>query len=195
MNKQELEIRFRNQRSNMFTIVLNDNELHLFQNAENIIKVFTSDNTKYVRFIAAILHDKDKDEHGQYKTKHYHVVVQFECNYRIGTVINFISDSFKCNENQITIDKCNNLCAQTRYLIHLDDGDKAQYFPFDVCTNDKDTLNRFLKTEIITNITQLISVVRSYHYDLEEIMMNISNYDKWRRYINDLIINHNRRRI
>ena len=32
MNKQELEARFKNQRSTQFTIVLNDNELHLFKN-------------------------------------------------------------------------------------------------------------------------------------------------------------------
>lgn len=193
MTKQELEARFRSQRSTQFTIVLNDNELHLFKSSENIVKLLTSDDTKYINFIACIKHDKDKDEHGILKTVHYHVVIQFDCRYSFGTVIDFLTFTFKCNENQITIDKCNDLCAQSRYLIHLDDGDKEPYLPFDVVTNKQVELDKFFKTQKITSITQLISVVRSYHYDLEEIMMNITNYDKWRRHICDLIINHNRR--
>lgn len=194
MNKEELEKRFKNQRSTKFTIVLNDNELNLFKSSKNIYnKLMTAENYS-VNFIGVICHDKDTDEQGNLKTKHYHVVISYDKTYRIGSIINLLTDLFHCNENQITIDKCNDLVAQTRYLIHLDDGDKEQYLPFDVYTNDVETFNKYCLVTKVKSISELIAVVKRYHYDLEEIMLNIVNYDKWRRYINDLVINYNRKR-
>lgn len=186
--------RFLNQRSDKFTIILNDNELQLFKNTRHVYLTLNCDEDLSPVFLACIKHDKDFDEETkQYKTVHYHVVIQCDKICRIGTMIHKISDLFHCNENQITIDKCNSIVMQTRYLCHLDDFDKAPYYINDVECNDEEVLRRYFELVIVRDIHDLISVVKRYNYDLETIMCNVAHYDKWRRHINDLIINHNRK--
>lgn len=192
-NDKDLE-RYYNMRSDKFTIILNDNELEFFVNAKTIVKRFMTEQDISPVFIACIKHDKDLDETNHLKTIHYHVVIQVDKICRVQTMINRIMDIFHCNENQITLDKCNSIVMQTRYLCHLDDFDKWQYFPSEVVTNDVDVLNRYYSLVIVRDIHDLIGVVKHYNYDLEEIMQNVAHYDKWRKYINDLIINHNRRK-
>ena len=182
-----------NMRSDKFTIVLNDNELQLFKNTKNIFDKFMCSEKLSPVYLACIKHDRDKDDKGDLKTVHYHVVVQLDKICRIGTLLNYISDLFHCNENQITIDKCNSLCMQSRYLCHVDDFDKYPYLYADVMCNAYDVFNRYYNLVIVRDLHDLICVVKKYNYDLETIMVSISNYDKWRKYINDLIINYNRK--
>lgn len=194
MTKEEERLRWLNQRSDKFTIVLNDNELNLLKSARHILKEFKLSEKIGLVFIAVIKHDRDKLADGvSLKTLHYHVVVHLNKICRISTLLNYLMDTFHLNENQISMDKCNSLCMQSRYLIHLDDFDKERYFESEVETNDRDVLNRYFSLVIIRDIHDLIGVVKKYNYDLEEIMLNISNYDKWRKYINDLIANSRRR--
>lgn len=184
-----------NLRSDKFTIVLNDNELNLFKSSKHIVDVLTTVDEWCPSYIAVIKHDRDYDkELNQYKTVHYHVVLSLECNCRIGTLLNRFTSLFYCNENQVTIDKCSSLCSQSRYLLHLDDYDKAKYLPVDVVTNNIELFDKYITMERVKDLNDLICLVQRYHYDLEEIMVHISNYDKWRKYINDLIINYNRKR-
>lgn len=194
MSKEKDLERFYNQRSDKFTIVLNDNELQLFKSARNIyVTLMTSENLSPV-FLACIQHDRDYDEElMQYKTRHYHVVVQLGSICRIKTVINCLCNLFHCNENQISIDKCNSIVMQTRYLCHLDDFDKAQYFQNEVECNDKDVLNRYFNLVIVRDLHDLIAVVKRYHYILEDCMCNIAHWDKWRKYVLDLIREHRTR--
>ena len=182
-----------NQRSNKFTIVLNDNELHLFKDSVNILNKMYGDEKLGVLYIAIIKHDRDKDENGNIKTMHYHVVLSLNNNCRIGTLLNKICDLFHCNENQVTIDKCSSLEMQSRYLLHLDDFDKEDYFQYEVVTNKRDVFENYINLEKISDLKELISVVKRCHYDLETIMITIANYDRWRKYINDLIVNNHRK--
>jgi len=182
-----------NQRSDKFTIVLNDNELDLFKNARNVVNKFMLQDDMDIIYIACIKHDRDKDEVGNLKTKHYHVVLQVNKVCRVGTMINRISEIFRCNANQISLDKCNSLCMQSRYLMHLDDFDKARYDLEDIVTNDNDVLKRYYDMVFVRDLHDLIAVVHHYCYDLERIMVAIGNYDKWRKYINDLLVNYNRK--
>lgn len=182
-----------NQRSDKFTIVLNDNELNLFKSAKNIVLEFNTHEQITPVYIACIKHDRDKTDEGNFKTIHYHVVVQFNKVARIGTIINYISDMFKCNANQITIDKCSSLCMQSRYLLHLDDFDKAEYYCNEVVCNDIEVFNRYLSLVIVRDYHDLINVVDRFHYDLKTCMQNIAHYDKWRRAILDLISDYYRK--
>lgn len=194
MNKEEERTRWLNQRSDKFTIVLNDNELNNLKSANHILQEFKLSDQIGLVFIAVIKHDRDKLDDGvSLKTLHYHVVVHLNKICRISTLLKYIMDTFHLNENQVSMDKCNSLCMQSRYLIHLDDFDKERYYESEVATNDVNVLNRYFSLVIIRDIHDLIGVVKKYHYDLEEIMLNISNYDKWRKYINDLIINAHRK--
>ena len=193
MAKQEDLEKFYNKRSNAFTIVLNDSGADLLRNARYIYREIMC-SEKDVVFVACILHDRDVDEILQHvKTKHYHIVITFNGVYRIKSIINWLIDLFHINENQITIDKCNSVCMQTRYLCHLDDFDKASYDISEVSCNDSDVLNRYYRLCIVRDLHDLIAVVKHYNYDLEVIMDNVAGYDKWRKYINDLIINYNRK--
>lgn len=195
MSKQEDLERFYNKRSNSFTIILNDSGADVLKSARNIYRKIMCSEMDIV-FVACILHDRDKreDDKESLKTPHYHIVLSFNGTYRIKTVINWLMDLFLINENQITIDKCIDVCMQTRYLCHLDDFDKAKYFESEVCTNDSDCLERYYRLCKIKDLHDLIGVVKHYNYNLEEIMDNVASYDKWRKYINDLIINNNRKR-
>lgn len=185
-----------NQRSDKFSLVLNDNELKLFKNTKYIVNKIMCDE-KQILFIAVIYHDRDKrdDDKSSLKTPHYHMVISFGANYRIGTIINWLSDLFKVNENQIQIEKCNSIEMQTRYLCHLDDLDKTPYFENEVETGYgmRGTLDRYFNIQKIKDLEDLVKVVKHYNYNLEEIMTSIANYDKWRKYINDLIMNNYRK--
>jgi len=192
-SKEDLA-RFYNQRSDKYSLVFNDNELHLFKSATHIVKQFLLCNDLTIVYIACIMHDRDfDDETHQLKTKHFHIVLQLGQICRVGTILNRICDMFHCNENQISIEKCNSLCMQSRYLMHLDDFDKTEYFLSEVVTNDDNVLKRYYSLVIVRDLHDLISVVKRFNYDLETIMENVAHYDKWRKYINDLIINYNRK--
>lgn len=182
-----------NQRTNKFTIVLNDNELLVFKNCRHILSKFLESDLLDVNYIACIKHDRDFDEEMNHvKTLHYHVVLELNKICRLGTILNWISSNFHCNDNQVTIDKCSSLPMQTRYLLHLDDFDKCRYYESDVVTNNKDYFDSCINLVIVRDLHDLIARVKEYHYDLEVIMSKIVHYDKWRKYINDLIINHSR---
>lgn len=186
-----------NQRSDKFTIIFNDNELNMLKNPKHIINKIMCDE-KIITFIAVIYHNRDTrdDDKSSLKTPHYHMVIAFEGRYRVETILNWLSDLFKINKNQIQIEKCNSIEMQTRYLMHLDDLDKVPYTIDEVETGYgmRDTLNRYTKLQIIKDLSDLVKVVNHYHYELETIMTTIAHYDKWRKYILDLINNYYRRR-
>lgn len=193
MNKEE---QFKNQRSDKFSLVLNDNieGLPLLKSSRNIYEKLMFDDNKQILFIAVIKHDQDIDEVTKLKkTIHYHLVLVFNGIYRVGTIMNWLIEKFHLNENQISIQKCNSIAMQSRYLIHLDDFDKTRYNLWDIETNDHSLLERYFKLTFIKDIHELITSVRAYNYNLEEIMDNIANYDKYRKYVIDLINDHRRK--
>lgn len=183
-----------NQRSDKFTIVLNDNEVHLFKDSETIVNKLITDVDVGVSYIACIKHDRDiYEEQQQVKTIHYHVVIELDSICRVGTVLKWLCNKFHCNENQVSIDKCNSLAMQSRYLLHLDDIDKVRYYETEVSTNNIFRFKDYLTLVKIKDMKDLIARVKEYHYDIEIIMSKIVNYDKYRKYINDIIVNYYRR--
>ena len=138
--------KFKAQRSNAFTIVLNDDfDGLILKDVRYVYHRFMVASLPIV-FIACILHDRDTDEYNHLKTKHYHVVITLSSSIRVGTIINSILEIFNgLRENMISIDKCSSVSAQTRYLIHLDDYDKYQYNESDIVTNNYSQVNYYLK--------------------------------------------------
>ena len=183
-----------NQRSDKFTVVLNDTGADVLRNARYIVDKLITDINVSVSYIACIKHDKDFDEETQQmKTVHYHLVIELDSICRVGTILKWLSNRLLLNENQITIDKCNSLAMQSRYLIHLDDFDKYQYDKYDVRTNNEVLFQDYLLLVKIRDLKDLISRVKEYHYDLEIIMSKVVNYDKYRKYINDILVNYYRK--
>lgn len=194
MTNEEKIAKFKAQRSDKFSLVLNDNELNLLKSAR-FIKEQLESNIWTIEFLACIKHDRDIDEETKFvKTTHYHLVIVFDGTYRVGTIMKWLCDIFKINENQIEIQKCNSVPMQCRYLAHVDDPDKEQYNPEEIVSNDLVVLKRYFSLRFIRDLAMCVNEVRRLHYDLETIMLEIANYDKYRKYINDLIINHTRSR-
>lgn len=105
-----------------------DNETH-FQAMETVKQSYD---------YAAILHDKDRDENGNLKKPHWHVVLRFQqatwssaiCK-NLGIETNYIEDVKKFDNAML-------------YLIHYNDSDKAQYDRQEVFGNLSIKLNEII---------------------------------------------------
>ena len=176
-----------NKRGHIFSLVLNDSGADLFKSSGHILSklLFTGND---VIFCACILHTLDYDEeNNKYKTPHYHLVIHFRNNYRVGSVINMLCDIFHCNDNQISCEKCTNVVSQVRYLVHQDEYDKFHYSMDLIETTDKEFVKSCFDKICINSIEDCIKVCEHYNYNLQKIMINVRNYDEYRRDILDLI--------
>ena len=172
------------QRGHAFSLVLNDNGANVFKNEDFIKNRMLS--MDYFEFVAVIKHDRDIDEEDttRFKTLHYHVVLVLKyCDVlMVKTLLNAIVDKFNCNANQVTIEKVTDICMVTRYLIHIDNPDKAQYLPFDIATNNQLLVGRYLSMNpSITCLEQIIEITKRFHYDIESIACNIGEKN-WKKY-------------
>lgn len=179
-----------NQRTNQFTIVLNDTGANTLVSSHEIVRKICCQDDVIIIYCACIKHDRDVDEEtGNLKTTHYHVVVQTESNCRLGTFLKFLTDLFKINDNQVSIDKCISLVMQTRYLIHLDDFDKHQYKCDEISSNNDEFVKKAMSyIKSITCIDDLIAICTEYKHSLLKLMSVIGydNYKKYRVVISDI---------
>lgn len=76
----------------------------------------------HVQILISPLHDKDKDQNGQTKKEHYHIMLLFDGPKTIQQAQE-IFDSIKATKCKAV----NSVRGQARYLCHLDDLDKAPY--------------------------------------------------------------------
>lgn len=177
-----------NQLSNDFSLVLNDSGADLFHSARDIVRKLSTDETHTIEFIACILHDRDYNELGDKKTLHYHLVIKFQNRFRVGSIINYIVDKFHCNANQVQIEKCIDIGAQARYLIHLDNREKTQYRVDEVFTNNSDTYNYYLSHLRVLDERDLINIIERFHSKKEIFLrLGFKQYSKYSRIINDLM--------
>ena len=177
------------QRGNAFSVVLHDSGADVFKSASHIFTKMMCSG-KDLLLCAVIEHSMDYDQElKQYKPKHYHMVLTFDGCYRVQTIINLIIDQFHCNLNQVGCEKVNSVPKQIRYLIHLDDFDKYQYSKSGIVTNKSQAVEEYLSLVTIYDLNDCVRIVQKYRYDLEKIMTSVTNYDSYRKYINDLIVN------
>lgn len=170
------------------SIVLNENELKLLKNCNYILKKLCDDEFLDVNICSVILHDQDIDEEiNQMKTLHYHIAVRFNKKLMNKSVIRRISDIFHINENQISVKKLTSLQSYTRYLIHLDNGDKYQYMPFDIVTNNQKFVNECLTGIMIRDEKHCLGIVQRFHYKYEDVITNCCNWKKYNSLIKDFI--------
>lgn len=177
------------QRSNQFSLVLNDSGANVFQSSKHIVYTLVNQEDVCVIYCACIMHDKDEDELGNLKTNHYHLVVQLNSQCRLRTFLNFIIDKFHCNENQVSIEKCSSIEMQTRYLIHLDDFDKFQYDVNDIVSNNDEFVKKCMSyIKSISCVDDLIAICQEYKNNLLKLMSVIGyeNYKKYRVVIADI---------
>lgn len=180
-----------NQRSNQFFCVFNDSGADLFKSSRFIYSKMLKEIPN-LRFIALIFHENEWDSDlKKIKTNHYHVYFNLkDCLMTsLNNMLNTIVDIFKCNRNQISIEKATDECKCVRYLIHLDDLDKQSYLPFDIVTNNESLCAEyFARIPIINDIKEVVEIARRYHYSTEQIMLAIGkkNWKNWRTEFLDL---------
>lgn len=179
------------QRSNRFNVVLNDSSADLFKNPSYLFKSFLN-RVESISFLALIQHDNEWDNENQrFKTNHYHLTFTLKDNAvcSLGNMLNRIVDAYHCNANQVSIEKCNDLCGSVRYLIHMDNIDKQSYLPFDILSTDDVLVGEFLsRVREINDIKEVVAIAKRYHYDTESILLHVgsANWRKWRTEFIDL---------
>lgn len=160
--------------------------------------------------IVGILHNRDVynkerkneageivNEIGELKKAHYHIIVSFE-NQRY---LNAVADEIGL-ENRF-LEKPNSFKVIARYLIHLDDEDKAQYTLDELfgsaemiakvkscCTADKS--DTYIVNELLAILDSFDSYVDSAAMIRIALEMGyISKYNRYRWLFNDLLYSHN----
>lgn len=172
------------QRGSDFSLVLNDNELDLFKTEKYINGRIQK--CLPVKFIASLKHDSDFDEYGHRKTIHYHVVLVLRIRCTVGSLIKILSDLFHCNENQISCEKCSDVCMQVRYLVHKDDLDKTQYLAFDIESNNQMAVINYMSKQVdVVDTTDIDVICDKYHFNFREIAKCLGHkqFKQWLWYI------------
>lgn len=93
-----------------------------------------------VDIIISPLHDKDKNPDGTLKKPHYHVVLMFSSNKSFAQVKDLVKP-LNCPAPQ----KVASIKGQVRYLVHIDNPEKAQYNQTDIKVIGSVDLARYFK--------------------------------------------------
>lgn len=190
-----------NTKSNLFTIVLEEhdalNDKHISQ--LDIYNYFQKED--YYNFYAFLLHDKDVDEFGVLKHKHYHIVIETKNTYGKNTIINEFAKAFMINKDCISVrcyEDINDACA---YLIHLNDAGKHQYSRCAVITSDKKAYYDYVdlrnipavtintihmicgEAQSLTDVYQRVGInnAKNYRFVIKDIWDDVNRYNSNRK--------------
>lgn len=189
-NKRDKWLR---QSSNQFSVVLNDSGADVFKSASHIVNKFKLAVDFAPSFIAVCKHDKDYLEDEQrLETPHYQCVIVFNDFMQFKSLLKLFHQLFPgVNDNQIGIQKVVDLGKMARYVVHRGFL-KHQYSLEELECNNFDLYMKYYNMVQIEDQIDCVTIVKQYHYNLEEIITHVSNYSKWRPLIKDLIINQRR---
>lgn len=162
-------------RSRKFCILLYPNEDKTHKKALEYIK----NNYDY----AFIMHDKDKNEEGDVKKSHTHVVVSFP-NAKWNSAL---SEELGITMNYI--EKCRSLENALEYLIHFNDDSKEQYDIEEVHGNLKAQLKKIIASDgkdENEKALELADFIRTYPIELDEFIFiqyvcSVGMWDVFRR--------------
>lgn len=140
----------------------------------------------------AIIHDKDKNEAGENKTKHLHLILLSSEKSSGLDILTMLCKLLNCKEVQISIDKVYNIRQDIRYLIHKDQPQKYQYSKNEIITNRKTYLWTCLEDEQeyqTFTIKDCEKAVMVEHLDLIDLMKRygLEQYKKNRVVMIDII--------
>ncbi|MEM0174401.1 MAG: replication protein [Sulfolobaceae archaeon] len=112
----------------------------------------------YIECVISPLHDKDIDGNGKEKKPHYHVLLMFGSVKSYDQVLE-ITKKLKATIPQ----RCHNAKALVRYMLHMDDADKAQYNAEDIVTLNGVDISELLRpstSERYTLIMQMMNFIK-----------------------------------
>lgn len=142
-----------NERSRVFNLLLYPNEDESHKKA----LLYIENNFSY----AYICHDRDKDNQGELKKSHTHIVVQFSnAKWK-----NSLAEELAITPNYI--EKSRSLEKSLLYLIHYGNSDKEEYFKEEVKGPLKNKLELLLLKKTSTEediIISLLNYIKSQDY-------------------------------
>lgn len=107
------------------------------------------------------LHDADVKKDGTYKKPHYHGIITFDGNKSYGQVLALVA-GLGC----ATVKVCNSIVNAMRYLVHLDNPEKAQYNLCDIKTwghADLSCIYAKSAKETIQDLNDIICFINAYN--------------------------------
>lgn len=137
----------------------------------------------------AIVHDQDKDDDGNFKRSHTHVVLETRTRHTCLGVVRLLAESFGVASDRVSVRETKNQNQAIRYLMHLDDFEKTPYPPFDVITDCPDNLNYAIQsTEQELNWETLKKAIHmSKNLDSLVSKIGLKNYSRYRAVIQDFV--------
>lgn len=106
------------------------------------------------------LHDCDVKKDGTLKKPHYHGIIAFDGNKSYGQTLS-LAAGLGCN----TVKVCNSIVNAMRYLVHLDNPDKARYELSDIKTwghADLSCIYSKTQKEAIQDLEDIIVFINQY---------------------------------
>lgn len=150
-----------NTKSKLFTLVVeefdNANQRHIL--ASELIKYLQKED--YIVYYAMILHDRDVDENGELKRKHFHIVIQTRTPYAKSTILTDIVKEVIVARECVSVRAYDNIKLAVQYLIHKNDVDKEQYDIMGIISSDETATIDYIEKDIDTSdleIGDLISI-------------------------------------
>lgn len=167
-----------------FNNATNDYDLKL----EEIIEKIKFDTHYYF----GITHNKDTKDTGEIRKKHIHIVIKLKTKRTKGGLLKRLQKLLEIDKQRISIQMTRSQEATIRYLIHLDNPEKAQYPPFEIITNRRDILNLAIKGENEREdltAENLIFTIEKHGGNRLKILgeIGLKNYTRYRGTIQDII--------
>lgn len=160
---------------------------HDIANNKNITEAdllsFFSNNNDIINYYSFILHnDTDK--------LHYHIIIECRSNLAKNTIINMFAKDLMCNRDIVQVKYVIDFIKENRYLLHIDDKDKAPYLLNDVTSNDYDRYIEMVDKNIDINaitidyLINIVNIADSISQCYQKLGLSISS--KYRNIIIDL---------
>lgn len=139
------------------------------------------------------LHDKDTTEDGSYKRPHWHVII----SYSSVKTLTQVQDDFGHLAANGYIQPVRDMRAACRYLLHLDNPEKAKYHIKPNCINGLDITKHLQSNDkeksAIQAMKQIITYIRLndiyYYNDLLDLLDNDGGDDLYNAAISRRLIN------
>ena len=139
----------------------------------------------------ACVHDKDKDEQGNDKLLHMHLVLHCQKRLRVKQIINQLQDVFNTNFENVRVDEVISSASSIQYLLHINDKNKYQYSRDELLSNNQEQADAYL---IETPSSQELTTQQLFDYIFKDNLsklelcycIGIGKYQHYRHTINDL---------
>lgn len=146
-----------NKRYRTFMLIVYKDDVNYYDYINFILnKEFKNKNFKY----CGIVHDKDYNDNGEIKKEHEHIVLYFDNPRTINSI------SKEMNLPPQYIEKYKSLKTALLYLLHFNQGDKAQYSIEDTYGDLQLELKKLIKNNVKTEeerVLQLLDIIDNYY--------------------------------